>query len=68
MLMASTWITIRYTADGSKRYRVMWRFGPRSTHPRYGGSFKTRREAKLRRDWIAGELAANRIPKIGRLS
>ena len=66
--MASTWITIRYAADGSKRYRVMWRFGPRSTHPRYGGSFKTRREAKLRRDWIAGELAANRIPKIGRLS
>jgi integrase len=43
----------------------MWRYGPRSTHPRYGGSFKTLREARLRRSWIAGELAANRTPQIG---
>jgi integrase len=63
--MASTWITTRSTADGGKRYRVMWRYGGRSTYPRYAGSFKTRREAKLRRDWIAGELAANRTPQIG---
>jgi integrase len=42
----------------------MWRFGPRSTHPRYGGSFRTKREAKLRRDWIAGELAAQRVPDL----
>jgi integrase len=42
----------------------MWRFGPRSTNPRYGGSFKTLREAKLRRDWITGELAAKRVPDL----
>jgi integrase len=64
--VASVWITTRALSNGGKRYRVMWRYGPRSTHPRYGGTFKTRREAKLRRDWIAGELAANRTPVIGR--
>jgi integrase len=62
--MASTWITTRPTAGGGKRYRVMWRHGPRSTHPRYGGSFKTLREARLRRDWIVGELAAKRTPDL----
>ena len=30
--------------------------------PRYGGSFRTQREAKIRRDWVAGELAAMRVP------
>jgi integrase len=32
--------------------------------PRYGGAFRTMREAKLRRDWIAGELAAMRVPNL----
>jgi integrase len=48
--------------DGSKRYRVRYRPGGREAGIRYGGSFKTMREAKIRRDHIAGELAGLRIP------
>lgn len=29
-----------------------------------GGSFRTQREARLRRDWLAGELAAGRVPDL----
>ena len=35
--------------------------------PRYGGSFGTLREARTRRAWIAGELAARRVPGTGPL-
>jgi integrase len=62
--MASVWITTRTTSAGSKRYRVGYQLGGRSTRSRYGGSFKTMREAKIRRDWIAGELAALRAPNL----
>jgi integrase len=31
---------------------------------RHGGTFETLREAKVRRDWIAGELAAMRVPDL----
>jgi hypothetical protein len=40
------------------------RTGGRETMPRYGGAFRTLREARIRRDWIAGELAALRVPEI----
>ncbi len=36
---------------------------PRVTD-RYGGSFKTRREALARKGWIGGELAALRVPDL----
>jgi integrase len=36
--------------------------------PRYGGAFRTMREAKLRRAWIAGELAARRAPNVRALA
>jgi integrase len=62
--MASVWITKRTTASGGPRHRVMFRLGGRETSPRYGGSFKTLREARARRDWIAGELAALRVPDL----
>jgi integrase len=39
----------------------MWRSGGRG-HPRYGGSFKTLKDANARRAWIVGELAAMRVP------
>lgn len=32
---------------------------------RYGGSFKTKREATIRAGWIAGEFAAQRVPELG---
>ena len=34
----------------------------RESVPRYGGKFRTMREAKARRDYVAGELAALRVP------
>jgi len=54
----------RPTADGSTRYRVRYRLGGRESATRYGGSFQTMREAKARRDWITGELAAMRVPDL----
>jgi integrase len=61
--MASTWIEKR-----SGRFRVRYRTGGRESIPRYGGSFATKREARIRRDWIAGEFAAMRAPDLGMLA
>jgi integrase len=60
--MPSSWITTRTTKAGAKRYRVEYRLGGRESATRYGGSFKTKREADERRRWITGELAARRVP------
>ncbi|MFN0155528.1 MAG: tyrosine-type recombinase/integrase [Gaiella sp.] len=46
------------------RYRVRYRLGGRESTPRYAGSFCTAREAKIRAQWIAGELAAMRVPDV----
>ena len=62
--MPSTWITTRSTKDGGKRYRVMFRTGGHQTAPSYGGSFKTKREALIRKAAIAGDLAALRMPNL----
>jgi hypothetical protein len=35
--------------------------------PQAAGTFQTAREAKIRRDWVAGELAAMRVPDVGQL-
>jgi integrase len=61
--MPSAWITTRTTKDG-KRYRIKFRPGGREAAVRYGGSFKTHREARIRRDAIAGDLAALRMPEL----
>ncbi len=55
---------MRWVAEGRRRYRVMYRLGGRETAPRYGGSFRTQREALARRAWILGELAAMRAPDL----
>jgi integrase len=60
----SVWMTTRATARGGKRYRVMYRLGGRESAPRYGGSFKTKREALARKAWLTGELAALRVPNL----
>lgn len=62
--MASVWITPRTTKSGEKRYRVEYRLGGRESGTRYGGSFGTKREATARKQWIAGELAAMRVPEL----
>jgi integrase len=62
--MASTWIERRSSSDGI-RYRVRYRLGGRESARRYAGSFTTMREARARRAWIDGELAAMRAPDLG---
>jgi integrase len=65
--MASSWIVTRKTKDGGKRYRVEYRLGGRESAARYGGSFKTKREALERKAWIVGEFAGRRVPDLGSL-
>jgi integrase len=65
--MASVWLTTRMTGSGAKRFRVEFRLGGREAPTRYGGSFRTQREALERRRWIAGELAARRVPDLSSL-
>jgi integrase len=66
--MASVWILPRTTHGGSRRFHVRYRLGGRGTRNRHVGSFKTMREAKARRDWVAGELAALRVPDLSTLA
>src|SRR5262245_11026373 len=60
--MPSSWIITRPTKGGTKRYRVLYRPGGRETTAKYGGSFKTRTEARTRQRAIDLELAAGRLP------
>lgn len=60
--MASVTITTRRTKSGRPRYAVRYRLGGRAYPLVHGGSFKTAKEARARRDLIAGELAAGRNP------
>ena len=59
--MASLTITKRRAQDGP-RHVVRYRLGGRAYPVVHGGSFRTLREAKTRRDFIAGEIAAGRNP------
>src|SRR5262245_55038962 len=61
--MASSWIERRSTSSGV-RFRVKFRVGGRESTPRYGGSFRTLRDARTRRQWVDGELAALRVPEL----
>lgn len=61
--MASTWVAKRRTTRGH-RFRVMFRLGGRESAPRYAGTFSTQREALIRKAWVAGELAAMRVPDL----
>jgi integrase len=62
--VASVWLTTRTTKAGERRFRVMYRLGGRESAARYGGSFRTKREALARKAWIAGELASLRVPDL----
>lgn len=61
--MPSLTITTRRTRSGP-RYVVRYRLGGRAYPVEHGGSFKTLRDAKARRDLIGGELAAGRNPRL----
>src|SRR5947209_5083345 len=60
--MASSFIVKR--AKHGRGFVVRYRLGGRTYPLRHGGSFATHKEAKLRRDLIAGELAAGRDPTV----
>src|SRR5205809_4276099 len=59
--MSSLTITTRRGKNGA-RYVVRYRLGGRAYPLVHGGSFRTLREARARRDLVAGELAAGRNP------
>jgi integrase len=61
--MPSASITPRKTKGDGRRYAVRFRLGGRAYPVEHGGSFPTLREARVRRDLIAGELAAGRNPR-----
>lgn len=61
--MPSSWVE-RHTAKSGTRYRVRFRVGGRESVPQWAGAFQTMREARARRDWVAGELAAMRVPQL----
>jgi integrase len=62
--VSSVWIKTRRTKDGGRRYRPVYRIGGRESKVHYGGSFRTLREATTRRNWIAAELVAMRVPDL----
>lgn len=64
--MPSVWISRRRTKAGADRWRVGYRTGGRDTNPQHGGSFKTMREARLRRGAIEAQLAATSSVQVAR--
>lgn len=62
--MPSVWVERRETTRGQARFRVKYRLGGRESVHHYAGSFTTKREALARRGWVAGELAAMRLPDL----
>jgi hypothetical protein len=61
--MSSLTITTRKAKDGP-RYVVRYRLGGRAYPIVHAGSFRTLKQAKGRRDFVAGELAAGRNPAV----
>jgi integrase len=61
--MASASIRRRETKSGL-RFQVRYRLGGRGYPLVHGGSFGTLKDARTRRDLIAGELAAGRNPRL----
>lgn len=47
--MPSAWLEKRPAKHGKTRWRVRYRLGGRESVPRFGGSFKTQREALPRK-------------------
>lgn len=64
--MSSAYI-VRRTNKTSVTYHVKYRLGGRSTRIEHGGAFKRLRDARARANWIRGELAACRDPRLSRL-
>src|SRR4051794_19917850 len=65
--MAHSWIERRTTVTGKPRYLVKFVLGGKHSRKRYAGSFPTRREALLRKQFVDGEIAAVRVPDLSLL-
>lgn len=61
--MPTLYIRARDTGDG-RRFDVRYRRGGRYSKVEHGGTFRTRREAVIRKDFIADCLAAAKDPKL----
>ena len=61
--MSHIFITRRVTLKRERRYVVRYRWGGRAYELIHLGSKRTEREARVLRDWGAGELAAGRDPR-----
>ena len=59
--MPSLFVVTRQTNDGP-RYVVRYRLGGRAYPVQHAGSFKTLKDAKARRDFVAREISAGRNP------
>lgn len=64
----SAYIVTRTTRDGERRYQVRFRLGGAESKPQSAGTFKTRKEAEARRQWVMGEIAAMRVPDLAALT
>lgn len=62
--MSPARIRTRTTSTGDRRHIVLYRLGGRGFPDMAAGTFGTLREAKLRRDLVAGEIAAGRDPRL----
>ena len=58
----------RRTNDRGNSYRVRYRVGGRESALLYGGAFRTKGDADSRARWIAGEIAAMRVPELSALA
>jgi hypothetical protein len=58
----------RVTAADLLTRRVRYRLGGAESVPKLGGTFRTLREARARRDWLLGEMAAIRTPDVRALA
>ncbi len=62
--MASAWVRRVALRSGAVRWRVVYRLGGREAPRLYAGSFQTAREARARRDAVAGMLATRTVPDL----
>lgn len=59
----SVYITVRLVKTG-RRFVVRYRLGGRDSKLQHAGSFKTRKLAQARRDFVTAEIAAGRDPAV----
>lgn len=62
--MATLFVRTRAAGDGSKRYSVVYRRGGREALLEHAGTFKTRREALIRKEKVGDWLAAGLNPRV----